>query len=589
MTPASLSPTPRRLVGEALVVGRERDRGRRPSSPRPAQRGDGRLGERPAVGVVEVADGDRRRARCARRSWAMATTCSESLGTVRKNSSRSGKSSRASAVAVGEHVRTPARQQVVERRQGDRRRRRTDDGVDAPVEQRVDARRGRRRRWRPRRRRRARPVRPRTPPAALICCDRPLDGVDHRLADRRARRRTAGSSSADAQHAVVEPRPARWSWSSDGARWSSAPPSPSSLHAGGDQRRATAARRRRRPPRVHRIAASRSARHHDTAGAGCPYPVADGTGHDASTVAARDELDRRPGARRARAVPGARRTRPTSCSSALSTTPCAGRRPARQGRGRPRGGRRLRARRAGAAQRPRPAARPRRASAPASTSSRPRSGTRCGTPASSSATPCARSTTSSRSPTTTSTRRRRCCPRGRSPATPSCGDRLVDRGAGAAGAATAGAGSTPLRSGASSAGTQAGEVAYLLEPDLKDGHGGLRDVQSLWWAARRRPASCRPTTWPRSTRATPRCVDARVALHRATGRPGDVLRLEDQDAVAARLGHGHADALMADVAAAGRTIAWIADEAWRHVSRHPLGHEERVGAGRRRSSTARSS
>jgi [protein-PII] uridylyltransferase len=28
----------------------------------------------------------------------------------------------------------------------------------------------------------------------------------------------------------------------------------------------------------------------------------------------------------------------------------------------------------------------------------------------------------------------------------------------------------------------AGDVAYRLEPDLKDGHGGLRDVQSLWWA-----------------------------------------------------------------------------------------------------------
>jgi UTP:GlnB (protein PII) uridylyltransferase len=28
----------------------------------------------------------------------------------------------------------------------------------------------------------------------------------------------------------------------------------------------------------------------------------------------------------------------------------------------------------------------------------------------------------------------------------------------------------------------AGEVAYILEPDVKDGHGGIRDVQSLWWA-----------------------------------------------------------------------------------------------------------
>ncbi|MFP5487302.1 MAG: nucleotidyltransferase domain-containing protein, partial [Acidimicrobiia bacterium] len=30
----------------------------------------------------------------------------------------------------------------------------------------------------------------------------------------------------------------------------------------------------------------------------------------------------------------------------------------------------------------------------------------------------------------------------------------------------------------------AGDVAYILEPDLKDGHGGIRDAQSLWWAER---------------------------------------------------------------------------------------------------------
>ena len=39
---------------------------------------------------------------------------------------------------------------------------------------------------------------------------------------------------------------------------------------------------------------------------------------------------------------------------------------------------------------------------------------------------------------------------------------------------------------------------------------------------------------------------------------------------------------MADVAAAARTIAWIAEGAWRHVSRHQVGHEERVGDGPRR-------
>ena len=30
---------------------------------------------------------------------------------------------------------------------------------------------------------------------------------------------------------------------------------------------------------------------------------------------------------------------------------------------------------------------------------------------------------------------------------------------------------------------QAGDVAFLLEPDLKEGHGGLHDVQTMWWAA----------------------------------------------------------------------------------------------------------
>src|SRR5215218_3965890 len=126
--------------------------------------------------------------------------------------------------------------------------------------------------------------------------------------------------------------------------------------------------------------------------------------------------------------------------------------------------------------------------------------------------------------------------------------------------------------------TQAGDVAYLLEPDLKDGHGGLRDVQTLWWAADADllvPAddlaqldACYNTL-----------VDVRVALHRTTGRPGDILRLEDQDPVADALGAPSADALMAQVSSAARTIVWIAEGVWRDVSRHQLGHEERVAEG----------
>ena len=107
----------------------------------------------------------------------------------------------------------------------------------------------------------------------------------------------------------------------------------------------------------------------------------------------------------------------------------------------------------------------------------------------------------------------------------------------------------------------AGDVAYRLEPDLKDGHGGLRDVQSLMWA-RASGLALRPEDVVDLNRCYDALLRARVALHQATGRPGDILRLEDQDGAAAAGGWTDADALMGDVAAAGRTIAWLVDENW---------------------------
>ena len=75
------------------------------------------------------------------------------------------------------------------------------------------------------------------------------------------------------------------------------------------------------------------------------------------------------------------------------------------------------------------------------------------------------------------------------------------------------------------------EVAYRLDPDLKDGHGGLRDVQSLWWA---NAAGMHMSAGDEAdlTRCYDMLLRARVALHLATERPGDVLRLEEQDATA---------------------------------------------------------
>jgi [protein-PII] uridylyltransferase len=126
--------------------------------------------------------------------------------------------------------------------------------------------------------------------------------------------------------------------------------------------------------------------------------------------------------------------------------------------------------------------------------------------------------------------------------------------------------------------SNAGEVAYTLEPDVKDGHGGLRDAQSLWWAQ-----VGGLSLSSEDDGALNECYDvllrARVALHRATGRAGDTLRLEDQDAVATEAGAADADALMGEVAAAGRTVAWIANEAWGRVGKPSGGAPQAVAPG----------
>lgn len=111
---------------------------------------------------------------------------------------------------------------------------------------------------------------------------------------------------------------------------------------------------------------------------------------------------------------------------------------------------------------------------------------------------------------------------------------------------------------------QAGEVAFLLEPDLKDGRGGLRDVHSLHWASR-----ARPVLWPGDDAALADAyevlLETRVELHRRTGRVGDRLLLQEQDGVAAALGLGDADVLMRRVSEAARTIAFRSDDTWRRI------------------------
>ena len=109
-----------------------------------------------------------------------------------------------------------------------------------------------------------------------------------------------------------------------------------------------------------------------------------------------------------------------------------------------------------------------------------------------------------------------------------------------------------------------GELSYLLEPDLKEARGGLRDATAL-----RAVAASWLADAPREglEEARTRLLDARDALHLVTGRATDRLALQEQDQVADALGLLDADALLRQVYEAGRRISYAADVTWREVGR----------------------
>jgi [protein-PII] uridylyltransferase len=109
-----------------------------------------------------------------------------------------------------------------------------------------------------------------------------------------------------------------------------------------------------------------------------------------------------------------------------------------------------------------------------------------------------------------------------------------------------------------------GEVAFLLEPDLKEGRGGLRDVHALSWLDLAEPVLS-PSDELSLRSAYEVLLSTRVELHRRQARRSDVLLLQEQDSIAAALGIGDADVLMKGVASSARAIAWTSDIVWHRV------------------------
>ena len=114
--------------------------------------------------------------------------------------------------------------------------------------------------------------------------------------------------------------------------------------------------------------------------------------------------------------------------------------------------------------------------------------------------------------------------------------------------------------------TQYGEVAFLLEPELKQGRGGLRDAHILQWMEIAEPILITSESTVLLD-AVETLLSVRVELHRVTGKRSDRLLLELQDEVAEQLKYKNADKLMGAVANAARVITWTGDGAARRIER----------------------
>ena len=104
-----------------------------------------------------------------------------------------------------------------------------------------------------------------------------------------------------------------------------------------------------------------------------------------------------------------------------------------------------------------------------------------------------------------------------------------------------------------------GELAFLLEPDLKEARGGLRDITTIRALDK---SEFVIVTLDRMAESEAFLTSVRDVLHGVTGRPRDQLLLTEQDAVAATMGFVDADALMLEVSKAARAVDYVMQVIW---------------------------
>jgi [protein-PII] uridylyltransferase len=111
---------------------------------------------------------------------------------------------------------------------------------------------------------------------------------------------------------------------------------------------------------------------------------------------------------------------------------------------------------------------------------------------------------------------------------------------------------------------QQGELAFLLDGDLKEARGGLRDVRVLRGVGYAQVADA----WRPQVRAGfTRLLDVRDGLHLVAGRRRDRLFVQDLEDVAVLLGLSGPEALRRRIADDARTIAYAVDDSLRAAER----------------------
>jgi [protein-PII] uridylyltransferase len=109
-----------------------------------------------------------------------------------------------------------------------------------------------------------------------------------------------------------------------------------------------------------------------------------------------------------------------------------------------------------------------------------------------------------------------------------------------------------------------GELAFLLDGDIKEARGGLRDVRVLRGVAYAQVADA----WRPPVRAAyTRLLDVRDSLHLVAGRRRDRLFGQDLDEVAAMVGAGGPVALRRRIADDARAVAYAVDDSLRAADR----------------------